>query len=222
MTLGVVEVARLGQMDEGVDGAGGLAVEQVERDLAEVGVDRGLVTGRVVRRGRREAHLACRRRCRRVAAVMRRLGHGRRGGGGRGGRRLRCRGRRVLGAPAGEEQHEQGGDQRRGEHRADPDQPALAHLALPGKPLLLLAAVPFPGYPALALVLTRHRLRPPWPVALSGYRWYSREAGPRTRCIPLIANHGQRRSGRATSRTPAIFAIVRESYLPDARTGTLR
>ena len=47
VALGVVEVARLRQVDERVDGAGGLAVQQVERDLALVGVDRGLVAVRV-------------------------------------------------------------------------------------------------------------------------------------------------------------------------------
>ena len=64
---------------------------------------------------------------------------------------------------------------------------APADPAPPGHPQVLLAAVFLPGLPALALVLTRHRSSPPWPVELSGYRWYSREAGHRTRCIPLIS-----------------------------------
>jgi hypothetical protein len=38
---------------------------------------------------------------------------------------------------------------------------ALALLAPPGHPDLLLATVLFPGYPALAFVLSRHRSSPP-------------------------------------------------------------
>jgi len=96
----------------------------------------------------------------------------------------------------------------------------LAHLSLPDEPLLLLAAMPFPGYPALAFVLTRHRSRPPWPVVPIGYRWYSREAGRRTRCIPLIPTRGH--APGSPPGIPAMFAIVREWYLPDAWAGTLR
>src|SRR5690348_18368555 len=50
----------------------------------------------------------------------------------------------------------------------------MAYLPLPDEPLLLLAAVSFPGLPALAFVLTRHRSRPPWAVVLSataGIHW---------------------------------------------------
>src|SRR5262245_11180296 len=111
---------------------------------------------------------------------MSRLGH-RGGGGGRGARRLAGRRRRLLGTATGEEDQEQSADARRDQHREGPDCPAPAHLPLTDDPLLLLAAVAFPGLPALAFVLTRHRSRPPWPVALSGYRWYSRKAGQRTR-----------------------------------------
>src|SRR5205807_7508858 len=102
---------------------------------------------------------------RRVAAGMRGLGHGRGASGGGGARRLARRGRRLLGLTARKEHREQGPDKDQDKHPAEPDQPALAHLPLSDAPLLLLAAVSFSGLPALAFVLTRHRSRPPWPVA---------------------------------------------------------
>ena len=126
----------------------------------------------------------------------------------------------VLGLPAGEEHREQGADQGQSEHSAEPDQPAPAHLPLPDEPLLLLTAMPFPGYACAGV-----RSYPP-PVASSlacrNYRLPLVFTGGR----PTNPMHTSDRDTRACSGLAAgisaIFAIVRESYLPDAWVGTLR
>src|SRR5262249_9876567 len=94
---GVAEVVLVGQVDERVDGARRLVVEQVKDDGAPVGLDRGLVLGGLESRpGRRNANLAGGASARGVRAVARGLGGPRRrgrcggrrgGGGGRGGGR---------------------------------------------------------------------------------------------------------------------------------------
>src|SRR5215472_13981402 len=89
---GVAEVVLVGQVDERVDGARRLVVEQVEDDRAPVGLDLGLVLGGLEGWfGRRNADLAGGVAVRCVRAVagglcgQRRRGRcgGRRGGGGR-------------------------------------------------------------------------------------------------------------------------------------------
>src|SRR6202000_150820 len=108
VALGVAEVALLGQGDERVDRAGGLAVGQVDDDVAAVGGQRGLVAGLVVRLGRRQADLAGGGTALGVRAGVRGLGH-RGGRGGRGRRRrglgggLARRGRRLASARAEQE-----------------------------------------------------------------------------------------------------------------------
>ena len=176
--LGVVEVARLRQVDER-DGAGGLVVEQVEHDLALVGVDRGLITVRVIRRTARAGGSPSSQagwptcNCSDV-----RLGHGGGGGGraGRGAQRLARRRRPASGLPAGEEYRRRG-----------PTRPADAPLSPISQRRRTCrcrtTAAPADGdavpLPACAGVRSsRRRSRPPWPVATVGYRWYSRGGRP--------------------------------------------
>src|SRR5215468_5930176 len=161
---GVAEVVLVGQVDERVDGARRLVVEQVKDDGAPVGLDRGLVLGGLEGRlGRRNADLAGGGAVRGVRAVagglsgQRRRGRcgGRRGGGGRclgvggGG------GSRGLAAAAGQGDVTARAQRYHGTAGGHDDadlSPSLGPLDSPG----LLPPVMLAGELALALLFPRH------------------------------------------------------------------